>query len=74
MFGVVYFFWLGKSRRKGHLGAVEYYMPVQTFLVLLVAVIAAAGVTIVLAYVLGVNFVWLGLTAAIAALVIRKWA
>ena len=49
-------------------------MPVQTFLVLLVAVIAAAGVTIVLAYVLGVNFVWLGLTAAIAALVIRKWA
>jgi len=45
-------------------------MPV---LILLVAVVAAAGVTIALAYVLGLNFVWLGLAAMLAALAVRRW-
>ncbi|MEO8243212.1 MAG: hypothetical protein ABI832_12965 [bacterium] len=50
-------------------------MPVQTFAVLLIAVIAAAGVTIALATWLGLNFLWLALAALLAAVAVRrlKW-
>ena len=61
---------LGKPWAKVHLEGKETVMPV---LILLVAVVAAAGVTIALAYVLGLNFVWLGLAAMLAALAVRRW-
>ena len=48
-------------------------MPFKTFLILIMGVVAAAGVTIGLAFGLGINFVWLGLVALLAALVVRKW-
>ena len=47
-------------------------MPVQAFLILLVCVIAAAGVTVALAYAFGA-FVWLGFAALVAALAVRRW-
>jgi hypothetical protein len=70
----LFVFWLGNGAAKGHLGEKECDMPLQTLLLLLTAVIAAAGVTIALAFVLGLNFVWLGLAAALAAVAIRTWA
>ncbi len=50
-------------------------MPIQTFLSLIAVVIAAAGMTIGLAYALGLSLVWLGLAALVLALVVRglKW-
>jgi hypothetical protein len=49
-------------------------MPLQTILLLITAVIAASGVTITLAYAFGVNVLWLGLAAGLAALVVRRWS
>ena len=48
-------------------------MPVQRFLILLIVVLALAAVTIGTVYVLGLNFMWLGLVALLAALVVRRW-
>jgi hypothetical protein len=56
------------------LAAKERDMPLKTFLALLLAVIAASGVTIALAAMMDVNFAWLGLAAGLAALAVRTWA
>ena len=48
-------------------------MPIHIFVLLLTAVILAAGATIALAYVLGVNFVWLAVVALLAAVLVRRW-
>jgi len=48
-------------------------MPIQNFLLLLIAVILAAGGTIALAYALGVNFAWLALAALLGTLLVRRW-
>ena len=51
----------------------EFAMPIHIFVLLLTAVILAAGATIALAYVLGVNFVWLAVVALLAAVLVRRW-
>ena len=48
-------------------------MPFRQLMILWLTVLAAAGLTIALVFVLGVNFVWLGLAAALAALAVRRW-
>ncbi|MBC7736121.1 MAG: hypothetical protein H7245_02600 [Candidatus Saccharibacteria bacterium] len=48
-------------------------MPVHRFLILLMVVLGMAAVTIGAAYALGLNFMWLGLVALLAALVVRRW-
>lgn len=47
-------------------------MPAQTFLILLVSVIAVAGLTIVLVWSFGLSFLWLGLAALLLTLALRK--
>lgn len=49
-------------------------MPAQTFLILLVSVLAAAGATVALVWAIGISFAWLGLGALGAALAVRRWA
>jgi hypothetical protein len=46
-------------------------MPIQTFLLLIIAVILAAGATIALASATGMSLTWLGMLALVLALVIR---
>ena len=46
-------------------------MPIRTFLLLIITVIVAAGVTIGLASSLELSFAWLGLAALVVALVLR---
>jgi hypothetical protein len=48
-------------------------MPIQKFLLLLTAVILAAGGTIALAYHFGLNITWVAVAALLAALLVRKW-
>ena len=50
-------------------------MPLPHFLSLIFGVIAAAGLTILLAVWLDIPLVWLGLAAVVAALAVRglKW-
>ena len=50
-------------------------MPAQTYLILLVSIIAAAGLTIALAWAFGLNFLWLGIAALLLTLAVRtlKW-
>ena len=50
-------------------------MPLGIFLTLLVTVLAAAGATVALIWVLGINVLWLGLVAVLLALLIRfvRW-
>ena len=47
-------------------------MPLNTYLILLVAVVAAAGATIALVWATGFNLFWLGLAALGLAFLIRK--
>jgi hypothetical protein len=47
-------------------------MTIKTYLVLLAAVIGAAGATIALFWALGASWVWLGLGALLLAIVLRK--
>ena len=49
-------------------------MPVKTFLILLLSVIAAAGATVALVFWLGLSVAWLGIAALLAALAVRRWA
>ena len=51
----------------------EHFMPIKTLLILLGTVLSAAAATIALAAILGFNFVWLGLAAALGALAVRRW-
>ena len=46
-------------------------MPLQTYLILLITVIAVAGVTVAMFWALGVNQIWLGLVAIVLALLVR---
>lgn len=46
-------------------------MPFRTFLLVIIAVVVAAGATIGLAAALELSFAWLGMAALVAALVIR---
>ena len=50
-------------------------MPVRTFLTLLFTVIAAAGGSVGLFWLLGINIMWLGLAAIVLTLLIRlaRW-
>ena len=48
-------------------------MPIKTFLMLLVMVVSSAGLTILLVSYSGVSFLWLGLTAILAAVAVRRW-
>ena len=48
-------------------------MPVQRFLILMIVVVGMAAATIGMAYALGLDFMWLGLAALLAALVVRRW-
>ena len=47
-------------------------MPLNAYLILLIAVVASAGVTIALFWAMGFNLVWLGLAALVLALLARK--
>ena len=47
-------------------------MPIQSLVLLLTAVILAAGGTIALAYVLGLNFAWVAIAALLAGLLVRR--
>ena len=58
---------------NAHFGEKERDMPVQRFLILMMVVVGMAAVTIGMAYVLSLNFIWLGLAALLAALVVRRW-
>lgn len=58
---------------NAHFGEKERDMPVHRFLILLMVVLGMAAVTIGAAYALGLNFMWLGLVALLAALVVRRW-
>ena len=49
----------------------ECVMPVTPSLILLISVIAAAGVTIALVWAMGLNLLWLGLAALVLALLVR---
>lgn len=47
-------------------------MPMQTYLILLISAITAAGATIGLAWTLGISLLWLALVAVLLALLVRK--
>ena len=47
-------------------------MPLNTYLIVLIGVVAAAGATIALFWAMGFNLLWLGLAALVLTLVIRK--
>ena len=53
----------------------EEIMPLPTFLLLISAVILAAGLSIALVHMTGASLVWLGLLAMVAAWGVRglKW-
>ncbi len=63
---------LGNPRLKDHVEGKEYQMPPRTFLILIVTLVAAAGLTIVLFSLLGLNWVWLGFAALVLTLVVRR--
>ena len=62
--------WTG---RTPNLGQRERNMPVQRFLILMIVVVGMAAATIGMAYALGLDFMWLGLAALLAAFVVRRW-
>ena len=65
-------FGLGIQRPSIHLSHEESVMPLNAYLILLIAVVASAGVTIALFWAMGFNLVWLGLAALVLALLARK--
>ena len=66
-------FGLGIQRVSLHLSIVEEsVMPLNTYLILLVAVVAAAGASIALVWAMGFNLFWLGLAALGLTFLIRK--
>ena len=65
-------FGLGIQRVSLHLWLEESPMPLNTYLIVLIGVVAAAGATIALFWAMGFNLLWLGLAALVLTLVIRK--
>ena len=47
-------------------------MPVTTYLVLLLSVLAAAGATIALVWGMGISLAWIGLAAIALAFLVHK--
>jgi hypothetical protein len=66
---------LGNPAPSLHLEGKETAMPLQTYLILLISVLAAAGASVTLLWALGVNVIWLGLAALLVSLMVRqlKW-
>jgi hypothetical protein len=63
---------LGNPAPNLHLGRKETAMPLQTYLILLISVLAAAGASVTLLWAGGVNVIRLGLAALLLSLMVRQ--